>query len=155
MAYSYSVIYDGQCNLCVNLVRLLETLDRGQTFHYVPMQETTILEQLGITPTSCELGMILLEGKPPHRRWQGSAAAEEIARILPMGSVFVEAYRRIPGLKQAGDRFYEDVRDNRYSWFGKRDRLYNSAYPVNDTDSEASVTSPTASDPLPAPDAST
>ena len=72
-----------------------------------------------------------------------------------MGSVFVEAYRRIPGLKQAGDRFYEDVRDNRYSWFGKRDRLYNSAYPVNDTDSDVSVTSPTASDPLPAPDAST
>jgi predicted DCC family thiol-disulfide oxidoreductase YuxK len=29
-----------------------------------------------------------------------------------------------------GDRVYEQVRDNRYSWFGKRSSTYQSAYPV-------------------------
>jgi predicted DCC family thiol-disulfide oxidoreductase YuxK len=51
-----------------------------------------------------------------------------------MGAVFVEAYRRMPGVKPTGDRLYEQVRDNRYQWFGKRDRLYESAYPLCEAD---------------------
>ncbi len=36
---SYSVIYDGNCNFCVSLVQLLESIDRGQQFEYIPMQD--------------------------------------------------------------------------------------------------------------------
>ncbi|MEO0410165.1 MAG: DCC1-like thiol-disulfide oxidoreductase family protein, partial [Cyanobacteria bacterium P01_A01_bin.135] len=35
----YYVIYDGSCNLCVNLVKALETIDQGQRFRYIPMQD--------------------------------------------------------------------------------------------------------------------
>ncbi len=122
------VIYDGNCNLCVSLVQVLEKIDRGSQFEYAPMQDLVTLEQLGITAQDCEMGMILIDPNPPQTQWQGSAAAEEIGRLLPLGNGFVMAYRLIPGVKWVGDRTYEQVRDNRYQLFGKRDRTYYSTY---------------------------
>lgn len=124
----YHVIYDGNCNLCVNLVKLLERLDQGEQFLYSPMQDQVTLDRFGITPQDCERGMILINLAQPTQRWQGSEAAEEIGRLLPLGNVFVDAYRALPGLKWAGDRVYEVVRDHRYTLFGKRTRLYQSTY---------------------------
>jgi predicted DCC family thiol-disulfide oxidoreductase YuxK len=126
----YNVIYDGTCNLCVTLVQLLENLDQGQRFEYIPMQDLEQLSRFGITSCDCEMGMILIDSNTPQRRWQGSDAAEEIGRILPGGEVFVAAYRAMPGMKWMGDRVYEQVRDNRYTLFGKRPTTYKSAYPV-------------------------
>ncbi|MEL6938577.1 MAG: DCC1-like thiol-disulfide oxidoreductase family protein [Cyanobacteria bacterium J06598_1] len=139
----YTVIYDGNCNLCVTLVQLLEKLDRGQQFGYVAMQDEATLAQFDISAADCEMGMILIapdtaEGSadaPPAKRWQGSDAAEEIGRLLPMGAVFVQAYRALPGAKFSGDRTYEFIRDNRYQLFGKRDQTYTASYPACDSDS--------------------
>lgn len=126
------VIYDGNCNLCVNLVRVLETLDQGQRFCYVPMQDRSTLARFGITPQDCEAGMILLELDHPRRRWQGSDAAEEIGRRLPAIRPLVAAYQAIPGLKPTGDQVYNYVRDHRYPIFGQRSALYESAFPLCD-----------------------
>lgn len=128
------VIYDGNCNLCVNLVKGLEAVDQGRLFRYVPMQDETMLAQLGVTAQDCEMGMIVINADNPADRWQGSDAAEEIGRLLPSGSAFVTAYRALPGMKWMGDCLYAQVRDNRYALFGKRDRLYESTYPVCETD---------------------
>lgn len=125
---NYNVIYDGNCNLCVTLVQLLETLDKGKLFRYTPMQDEETLGQWGVTALDCEQGMILIDANTPQKRWQGSDAAEEIGRLLPMGNIFVEAYRALPGMKWVGDRFYEQIRDNRYTLFGKRTSTYQSAY---------------------------
>jgi predicted DCC family thiol-disulfide oxidoreductase YuxK len=127
---SYLVIYDGLCNLCSNGVKLLEQLDRGQRFCYAPMQDTSTLAQWGIQPTDVELGMILIDLEHPDQKWQGSAAAEQIAALLPSGELWLALYRGIPGLKLLGDRSYEQIRDHRYEWFGRRDTLYPSAYPA-------------------------
>jgi predicted DCC family thiol-disulfide oxidoreductase YuxK len=126
----YNVIYDGNCNLCVTLVQLLENLDRGQQFEYISMQDLEGLNRFGITAEDCEMGMILIDFDTPERRWQGSDAAEEIGRILPGGEVFVAAYCAMPGMKWMGDRVYEQVRDNRYTLFGKRSETYKSVYAV-------------------------
>jgi predicted DCC family thiol-disulfide oxidoreductase YuxK len=128
----YHVIYDGNCNLCVNLVKILEQLDRGQQFQYAPMQDLEILDRYGITSQDCEMGMLLINGEYPAQRWQGSDAAEEIARLLPAGAPFVAAYQAMPGLKWMGDRFYEQIRDNRYALFGQRETLYQPDYPICD-----------------------
>jgi predicted DCC family thiol-disulfide oxidoreductase YuxK len=129
---NYYVIYDGQCHLCVTLVQLLEKLDQGKLFSYVSMQDEQVLSQWGITSQDCEQGMILIDGSNISKRWQGSNAAEEIGRLLPFGNVFVEAYRALPGMKWVGDRFYEQIRDHRYTLFGKRTTIYKSAYCVDD-----------------------
>ena len=139
----YKVIYDGNCNLCVTLVQLLEKLDRGQQFSYVPMQDEATLAQFDVTAEDCEMGMILIAPSGPEgssesrrgQRWQGSDAAEEIGRLLPMGSVFVNAYSALPGAKPSGDRAYEFIRDNRYKLFGKREQTYTAHYPVCEDDS--------------------
>jgi predicted DCC family thiol-disulfide oxidoreductase YuxK len=131
----YHVIYDGNCNLCVNSIKLLEQFDQGQRFSYAPMQDQTTLARFGISPQDCELGVILIEESHPEQRWQGSLAIEAIGQLLsvgnlPLGKLFVEAYRRLPGAKWTGDRLYEQVRDHRYSLFGQQGSTYQSAYPV-------------------------
>ena len=93
----YNVIYDGNCNLCVTLVQLLENLDKGQNFEYISMQDLEELERFGITSGDCEMGMILIDAENPERRWQGSDAAEEIGRILPAGEVFVVLRENLRG----------------------------------------------------------
>ncbi|HEY9661044.1 MAG TPA: DCC1-like thiol-disulfide oxidoreductase family protein [Allocoleopsis sp.] len=131
---AYFVIYDGNCNLCVTLVQVLENLDQGDRFQYIPMQDQENLDRFGITAQDCELGMILIDGDQPDRRWQGSDAAEEIGQLFPLGAAFVAAYRGLPGLKWTGDRVYEQVRDHRYALFGKRSTLYQSSYPFCESD---------------------
>ncbi|MGF1518357.1 MAG: thiol-disulfide oxidoreductase DCC family protein [Nodosilinea sp.] len=126
----YCVIYDGNCNLCVTLVQILELIDQGAQFQYVPMQDSPTLARYSITPADCEAGMILIEQQAPDRRWQGSDAAEEIGRLLPLGNPFVQAYRALPAAKQMGDRVYAFVRDRRYDFFGKRGDRYDSAFPL-------------------------
>jgi predicted DCC family thiol-disulfide oxidoreductase YuxK len=104
------------------------------------MQDSPTLAGYGITAADCKAGMILLDIQAPdsrsdpsrNRRWQGSDAAEEIGRLLPLGNPFVQAYRALPGAKQAGDQIYAFVRDRRYDLFGKRSQRYDSAYPLCD-----------------------
>ncbi len=124
----YLIIYDGNCNLCVTFTRLLETFDQGKLFNYIPMQNEKVLKQYHITPEDCEMGMILINQDVPSQRSQGSEAAEEIVNLLPMGQAFISAYRALSGMKLLGDRTYEQIRDNRYQWFGKRQETYHSSF---------------------------
>ncbi len=133
---SYYVIYDGNCNLCVTFTQLLETFDQGERFQYIPMQDEVSLKTFDITPEDCEMGMILIKDsdreaavRDRSQRWQGSNAAEEITRLLPLGDLFIQAYRVLPGMKAFGDKSYEKIRDRRYDWFGKREKTYQSVYP--------------------------
>ncbi len=121
---SYIVIYDGKCNFCVTFAQLLEGFDQGKQFKYCPMQDEKTLQYFSISPADCELGMILINVDQPGQRWQGSNAAEEIARLLPLGDLLIQAYRAIPGAKSLGDRGYETLRDRRYDWFGAREQTY-------------------------------
>jgi predicted DCC family thiol-disulfide oxidoreductase YuxK len=124
----YYLIYDGNCNLCVNFTKILEQLDQGKSFSYIPMQAKDTLKNWQITPEDCELGMILIDANQPEKRWQGSEAAEEITRLLPIGKPLIDWYRQLPQLKSLGDRLYAEVRDNRYQWFGERENTYISNY---------------------------
>jgi predicted DCC family thiol-disulfide oxidoreductase YuxK len=124
----YYLIYDGNCNLCVNFTKGLETLDQGQIFRYIPMQAHDLLENLGVTPEDCQKGMILIDSVNPELRWQGSDAAEEITRLLPLGEPLISLYRSLPSLQWLGARLYDQVRDNRYQWFGQRETTYVSNY---------------------------
>jgi predicted DCC family thiol-disulfide oxidoreductase YuxK len=111
-------------------VRVLEELDKGNLFSYIPMQDLETLQSFNITAQDCEMGMILVENQNPTNCWQGSEAAEEIGRLLPLGKVFISAYRALPGVKWIGDRAYAQIRDNRYALFGKRSSTYHSAHPI-------------------------
>jgi predicted DCC family thiol-disulfide oxidoreductase YuxK len=140
----YCVIYDGNCNLCVNLVRVLEAVDQGQRFQYVPMQDVATMAQFGLTPADGDAGMILIDLAQPSRRWQGSDAAEEIGRQMPLLQGLVSAYRALPGAKSAGDQVYAYIRDHRYQLFGQRANLYQPTYPHCPDDTCSPFPVPTA-----------
>jgi predicted DCC family thiol-disulfide oxidoreductase YuxK len=120
----YHIIYDGNCNLCATFTQLLAKFDTQQQFDYVPMQDQLTLQRFNVTEQDCQMGMILIEAQNPQNRWQGSNAAEEIVRLLPMGKALIEAYRLLPGGKWIGDRTYEHIRDHRYALLGKRKETY-------------------------------
>ena len=115
----YHIIYDGNCNLCVTFVQLLEKFDQNRIFDYIPMQEEETLLGLNVTPEDCELGMMVIDRHDLTARWQGSDAGEKIIELLPNGQLFINTYRAIPNLKSLGDKIYTQVRDNRYQWFGQ------------------------------------
>ncbi len=92
------------------------------------MQDEQTLSELGVTPSDCEQGMMLIDADDLTQRWQGSEAAEAIGKLLPRVNLAIDLYRWVPGFKWLGDRSYLQIRDNRYAWFGKRDQTYLSAY---------------------------
>jgi predicted DCC family thiol-disulfide oxidoreductase YuxK len=140
-AADYTVIYDGRCNLCVSLVQILEQLDRGQQFVYLPMQDEKALSYWQITPSDCQAGMIVIDNAEPNRRWQGAAAAEQLATVFPLAAPLLAIYRQVPGVKPLGEQVYAQVRDNRYAWFGGREGLYESVYaPVDQVMPELQTT---------------
>ncbi len=149
---NHTIVYDGRCNLCVSLVQVLERLEQGQLFRYVPMQDIETLAEWQITPQDCEAGMIVLESDTPEHRWQGSAAAEKIATLLPAGAPLIAAYRALPGLKWLGDRTYEQVRDHRYQLFGQYPQLYRSVYTDPQSGSESNGEADCASCSIPISD---
>lgn len=116
----YQIIYDDHCNLCSTGVDILKRLDVQGLFDYIPMSDTFALQTFNLTPASCEIGMYLIDTQQPERRWQGSEAVEKITQLLPGGDLFINLYRAIPGAKWLGDRTYEQIRDHRYEWFGRK-----------------------------------
>lgn len=127
---TYYVVYDGDCNLCVTFTQLLAQFDQGQQFNYVRMQDRDTLRKFGITPEDCEWGVILLDSQDWGQRWQGTQAIEKVVSLLPLGDAFLGAYQAIPGLRWVGDRTYEQIRDHRYDWFGRRTADHHTPYPV-------------------------
>lgn len=126
---AYLIIYDGDCNLCSNLVQQLEQWKRNQPFFYAPMQDTATLERHDLTPIDCERGMIVID-LDTREQWQGADAAEKIGLLLPLAKPLIQLYLSIPGLKLFGDGIYTQVRDHRYDWFGKRSQTYWSPLPI-------------------------
>jgi predicted DCC family thiol-disulfide oxidoreductase YuxK len=138
---TYYAIYDGNCNLCVTFVQQLEQIDRGKIFRYIPMQDKQTLAEFDVTEADCQQGMMLINADNPSQRWQGSAAAEAIGKLLPGVNLAIDLYRWIPGLKWLGDRGYLQIRDNRYQWFGSRDRTYISPYEFKSCQEESCLRS--------------
>ncbi|MCS6959344.1 MAG: DUF393 domain-containing protein [Pseudanabaenaceae cyanobacterium SKYGB_i_bin29] len=124
------VIYDGNCNLCTTFVKLMETIDRGRLFRYVPMQKEELLQELGVNPEEMAQGVILLEGwqEKTGRKYQGMAAIERIGELLPGFPLLVQLYNQIPGVKPLVTSGYAWVRDHRYQLFGQCP-IYESQYP--------------------------
>lgn len=119
------VIYDGNCNLCTTFVKLMEQVEGGKLFRYVPLQREEALRSLGIDPLEMAQGVVLLEGEG---KYQGMAAIERISQLLPGFSFLVELYHQIPGVKALVTSGYAWVRDHRYQLFGQCP-TYESQYP--------------------------
>ena len=113
-------MYDGVCNLCVGVVRLLNALDRKHEFEFAPYQSLGSEER-----KKYGLSIIELQGRMHIIRQDDSLAkgavalAEACKALSPIISV-CEVFN-IP----LAQKFYDFIARRRYRFFGCRDSCYS------------------------------
>jgi predicted DCC family thiol-disulfide oxidoreductase YuxK len=113
------VLFDGVCNLCNRLVAFLIPRDPEGRLRFAPLQSEAgqqLLTRHGL-PTEGFDSFVLVEG---DRAYTKSDAAIRVAELLGWPYRLARVARLLPtGLR---DSLYDVVADNRYDWFGHRDR---------------------------------
>jgi predicted DCC family thiol-disulfide oxidoreductase YuxK len=98
-----TLIYDGECGICQNAVRLLQRWDRDHVLRYVPFQDTAAVSRFGIGLPKLAAAMHLI--LPVNRVYPGADAIPELLRMLP-GKRWLGAVFRIPGVLPLARRVY-------------------------------------------------
>lgn len=108
----YTVVWDGTCNPCRHLVRLLEKWDTRGEIETLPSQNTTVLSRFPWIPPEAYTEALQLIG-PGGATWQGADAVERLLRTLPHGGWLGWIFH-IPLVDTFFDRFYRWFARNRY-----------------------------------------
>jgi predicted DCC family thiol-disulfide oxidoreductase YuxK len=115
------ILFDGACNLCNRSVRFLIRHDRKAAFKFAALQTDAgrrLCREFGLDPDPDTLqSFILVRGERIYRR---SDAALECVRVLGGAWRLLTIFGLLPrGLR---DWAYAKLAQNRYRWFGRRDR---------------------------------
>lgn len=108
----FTVVWDGTCKTCQQLVRLLERWDRDDQIELIPYQNSSVLARFPWIPAEAYARAVQLVG-PGGETWQGAAAVEQLLRILPHGGLLAWVFD-VPLVGRALDRFYRWFARNRY-----------------------------------------
>lgn len=108
----WTVIYDGQCNVCGKLVKVLRGWDRRDLLEIVPFQDPGVAARFPWIPAEAYREALQLVG-PGTQTWSGAAAIEQLLGILPAGWLLGWAFK-MPVLGKLIDRFYRWFARNRY-----------------------------------------
>ncbi|MGU3472997.1 thiol-disulfide oxidoreductase DCC family protein [Paenibacillus sp. D51F] len=119
-----TVIYDGQCNLCLASVDRLGRLGSRAELTFVPLQNLDRLQGraaervLDVGEEALRDRMHVVDGA--GRLYAGSDAVVRILRTVPGFGPAGWLYR-LPGMSRLGDWIYRYIAERRYDWFGKAD----------------------------------
>lgn len=120
------LIYDGYCNLCINLIKTLEPQNRTGAgefkMHFVPFQKAdALIEQYGLKREELKsaLHFISEEGKV-FKAGDAVGKLGEHFSMLKIGSGFFKT--------ELGEKFYKLIAANRYGVFGCADECYISEF---------------------------
>jgi predicted DCC family thiol-disulfide oxidoreductase YuxK len=112
------VIFDGHCVLCSSGVQWMLARDPEGSSRFAIVQSPlpqALYRHYGLDAETFETFMVLRDGIP-HLKWDGWLAA---ARTMPAPWRWLGRLGRlVPDF--VGDRLYDWVQRNRFSWFGKR-----------------------------------
>ena len=113
------ILFDGICNLCNSSVRFVLKNDSREQFLFTSIQSDAAKNLLlHLNYKNNQMNSILLvdQGKILER----SDAVLRIAAGLRFPWNLLQAFKILPtGFR---DRVYDWIADNRYRWFGKKDR---------------------------------
>jgi predicted DCC family thiol-disulfide oxidoreductase YuxK len=110
------VTFDGVCNLCAYLVRLILSCKADSDLHFVPLQSppgVRLLRQFGFDPEDVRTFVLVSNGLV----FVKSDAALEIARHFRWPWKGLKAIRIVPRLIR--NWFYDRIAQNRNRWFGR------------------------------------
>jgi len=118
------VLFDGLCNLCCAAVDFIMAHDRRERFRFCPLQSeaATRLLRNSVENQQGREAIVLIENGLIYVR---SAAWFRIARYLDGWWRSLYIFAGVP--RPIRDSIYKLIARNRYDWFGKRDRLPNTA----------------------------
>ncbi|HXG97663.1 MAG: hypothetical protein DMD38_02630 [Gemmatimonadetes bacterium] len=98
-----TLIYDGDCGLCQQAVKLLRRWDREHVLRFVPFQDGPAVAQFGIALPALAAAMHLI--RPDGRVYAGADALPELLRMFP-GKRGLAPFFRIPGVLPLARRIY-------------------------------------------------
>jgi predicted DCC family thiol-disulfide oxidoreductase YuxK len=78
----WTVVYDGECALCVRSIEWVRDRDREGRFELVAYQSGGVMDRFPEIPPSDFETSVQLVG-PDRRRWEGAAAVEKILELIP------------------------------------------------------------------------
>lgn len=108
----YTVIYDGNCNVCGRLVGVLEQMDKEHALEIIPSQPDAAARFPWI-PESAYGDSIQVVRRDDGRTWQGAAAIEQLLDVLPKGRLMSWVFS-IPFARPLTERFYRSFAKNRH-----------------------------------------
>ena len=110
------LFYDGECPLCINIVKHAAPTLRRRRFGVATFQSTWVQERLGLTPGDplTEMKLLMADGKI----FGGADAQVQIAKaVWWMWPLF--AFAQLPGVMFLLRANYRWVATNRYCFSGK------------------------------------
>lgn len=111
----WTVVYDGECSVCIRSVNALRDHDRHARFELVAYQSEGVMERFPDIPEAEFREAVQLIG-PNGRRWAGADAVEKIFQLVPAARPLAWIFR-IPLLRPLARRAYRLFARNR-SRFG-------------------------------------
>ena len=109
---AYVLVYDGNCNVCGKLVRMLQRWDRDGALEIVPSQAPGVRARFPWIPARAYTESVQLVGPNGHT-WQGAAAVERVIDLMPKGRLVTWIFS-IPFARPLAERFYRWFARNRY-----------------------------------------
>lgn len=107
-----TVLYDGECPICLRAVRQLKRLDSRRTLTFIPAQDPEVPQRFPfISPEALESSMHLVT--PGGEVREGADALESILGLLPVLS-WAEWMFRVPGARLLARKIYRWIARNRY-----------------------------------------
>lgn len=110
---SYTVVYDGFCNVCKRLVHMLTKWDGGKLLEILPSQTPGLHARFPWIPSRAYLESVQVIESRTGRTWQGAAALEQILDIMPKGKLLSWVFS-IPLVRPLAEKLYRWFARNRY-----------------------------------------
>lgn len=107
----WTIVYDGQCRVCIRSVNILRDWDRYARFELVAYQSEGVMDRFpDITPQEFDASVQLIG--PDGGRWEGAEAVEKILSLLPRTRPLAWLFR-IPLVRPIARRAYHLFARNR------------------------------------------
>lgn len=110
---AYTVVYDGDCNVCTRLVDVLERLDSDREIEIMPSRAAAISTRFPWIPAGAYKESIQVIRSADGRTWQGAAAIEQLLDVLPKGTLMSWIFS-IPLARPVAERLYRLFARNRH-----------------------------------------
>jgi predicted DCC family thiol-disulfide oxidoreductase YuxK len=112
LARAYTVVYDGDCNVCTRISRALKKWDRNTLLEVVTSQTPGVQARFPWIPARAyreSLQLVSAQGET----WQGAGAIEQLLKVLPRGRVIAWIFH-VPFVRGLAEKFYRWFARNRY-----------------------------------------